>query len=202
MQSVIEQSYLSDPIRSCVYLDHYHFVVPNIGHGSTFNSLLSNGIAHMKRVTIFPVLSTASADSTQLPNGLACTSSPWDPCLTSGFGSPLLAIGQLQIVVAGANVLANQHRYSYEHWMQEMQGFGVNGGLTDGVCSGLISKQAWEMAPVYSVNLERMLPAEAILPKSISITGVNSSAMSVDYVCIVEYEQTGLKIDLLSGQKV
>ena len=86
--------------------------------------------------------------------------------------------------------------------MQEMQGFGVNGGLTDGVCSGLISKQAWEMAPVYSVNLERMLPAEAILPKSISITGVNSSSMSVDYVCVVEYEQTGLKIDVLSGAKV
>jgi hypothetical protein len=202
MQSVIEQSYLSDPIRSCVYLDHYHFVVPNIANGSTFQSLLSNGISHMKRVTIFPVLSTASAASTQLPNGLACTSSPFDPCLTSGFGSPLLAIGQLQIVVAGANVLANQHRYGYEHWMQEMQGFGVNGGLTDGVCSGLFSQQGWEMAPVYSVDLSRMLPAERILPKSISITGINSSQLQVDYVCVVEYEQTAFKVDVLSGQKV
>jgi hypothetical protein len=202
MQSVIEQSYLSDPIRSCVYLDHYHFVVPNIANGSTFQSLLSNGISHMKRVTIFPVLSTASAASTQLPNGLACTSSPFDPCLTSGFGSPLLAIGQLQIVVAGANVLANQHRYGYEHWMQEMQGFGVNGGLTDGVCSGLFSQQGWEMAPVYSVDLSRMLPAERILPKSISITGINSSQLQVDYVCVVEYEQTAFKVDVLSGAKV
>ena len=124
------------------------------------------------------------------------------PRLTSGFGSPLLAIGQLQIVVAGANVLANQHRYSYEHWMQEMSSFGVNGNLTDGVCSGLFSQQSWEMAPVFSVDLSRMLPAEAILPKSISITGINSSSMQVDYVCVVEYEQTGLKVDVLSGQKV
>ena len=131
MFPLIEQSYLSDPIRSCIYTDHYFYTIPNVARGSTFNTLLSNGIAQMKRVTIFPTLATSSADSTQLPNGLAVYSSPFDPALTSGFGSPLLAIGQLQIIVAGANVLANQHRYNYEHFLQEFQNFGLNGCLTD-----------------------------------------------------------------------
>jgi len=202
MSPLIEQAYLEDPIRSCIYLDHYFYTIPNVAHDSTFNTLLSNGIANMKRVTIFPTLATSDAASTQLPAGLAVYSSPFDCALTSGFGSPLLAIGQLQVIVAGANVLANQHRYGYEHWMQEMSTFGVNGNLTDGVCSGLGSQLAWEMAPVYSIDLSRMSAAEKVLPKSISISGINSSPRTVNYICCVEYEQTGFRVDVLTGKQV
>ena len=65
-----------------------------------------------------------------------------------------------------------------------------------------ISKEKWEMAPVYSVDLSRMLPGEKILPKSISISGINSSSMMVNYICCVEYEQTGFKVDVLTGKQV
>ena len=41
MSSLIEQSYLADPIRSCTYLDHYFFTIPNVAHDSTINTLLS-----------------------------------------------------------------------------------------------------------------------------------------------------------------
>ena len=86
--------------------------------------------------------------------------------------------------------------------MQEMSTFGVNGSLTDGVCSGLGSQQAWEMAPVYSVSLARMQASEMVLPKSISISGINSSPRTVNYICCVEYEQTGFKVDVLTGKQV
>ena len=58
------------------------------------------------------------------------------------------------------------------------------------------------MAPVYTIDLSRMLAAEKMVPKSISLFGVNSSAMTVDYMCFVEFEQTGLRLDVLSGAKV
>ena len=67
--------------------------------------------------------------------------------------------------------------------------------------SGLLSKESWEMCPVFTCDLSRMLPAEKTVPKSVQLLGVNSSAMTVDYLCFLEFEQTGLRIDILSGAK-
>ena len=203
LSPVFEQAYLSNPIRSVPFSDFYFYQLTAQAPGATINALLSNGIANLQRITIFPVLSASSAASTQLPAGTPVYSSPFDPALTSGFGSPLLHISQFQIQVAGSNVLANAQRYTYEQWLHEIGSCGsVNGGLTDGVSSGLLSKEGWEMAPVYTCDLSRMLPAERSIPKSVVLQGINISAMTVDYMCFIEFAQEGLKIDVLSGAKV
>ena len=131
MNPVYEQSYLSQPIRSIPYTDFYSYTVTAVGPGGQINHLLTNGIIGLKRLTVFPLLSASSAASTQLPAGIPVYQSPFDPALCSGFGSPLLNIGQFNVQVAGCNVLVNQMRYTYEMWMQELGSCGsVNGGLT------------------------------------------------------------------------
>ena len=202
MNPVYEQSYLSQPIRSIPYTDFYSYTVSAVGPNAQVNHLLTNGIIGLKRLTVFPMLSASSAASTQLNAGTPVYHSPFDPALCSGYGSPLLHLGQFNVQVAGANVLVNQMRYTYEQWMQELGSCGsVNGGLTDGMSSGLLSKEGFEMCPVFTCDLSRMLPAEKTVPKSVALLGVNSSAMTVDYLCFLEFEQTGLRVDVLSGAK-
>ena len=147
-------------------------------------------------------MSASSVASTQLPQGIPVYQSPFDPALCSGYGYPLLNISQFNVQVAGCNVLVNQMRYTYEMWMQELGSCGsVNGGLTDGMSSGLLSKEGWEMCPVMTCDLSRMLPAERSVPKSVQLCGVNSSNMTVDLLCFLEFSQQGLRIDVLSGAK-
>ena len=199
-----EQSFESARIRDIPYSDFMQITVANQVAGGTINALLTNGLVNLKKITIFPVASSASSDNTFLPVGMAPFHSPFDTACTSGnSGIPMGHIGQFQIQVAGANVLSNQHRYTYEHWIQEMGVSGINFGLVDGLCSGLLSKHQWEMAPVYCCDLSRMSAPERTAPKSVQLQGVNLSAYaSVDYICFIEFMQTGLRVDCVTGERV
>jgi hypothetical protein len=58
MNPIFEQSYLSDPIRAVPYTDFYTYTVVNVPAGGTISSLLTNGIAGLRRITVFPVFSS------------------------------------------------------------------------------------------------------------------------------------------------
>ena len=130
-----ETSYLSSPIKKIVYTDIYQYAVNNIPAGTVFNNLITNGIANIKRVILIPFFQTAGTS-------LSCSpiQSPFD---TAGGGttSPLCIIGNFQIQISGQNMLYNQYQYTYNEWLQQLYGtLSVNGGLTDGLSSGLTSQ--------------------------------------------------------------
>ena len=78
----------------------------------------------------------------------------------------------------------------------------VNGGLTDGITSGLINRQAFDMEYCYYyVNVERMLPVEMSVPKSVQILGQNLSSKALDLYVFVEYG-VEIQIDALTGARV
>ena len=51
------------------------------------------------------------------------------------------------------------------------------------------------------VNVERMLPIEQSVPKSIQVIGQNQSSKPINLICFVEYALT-VSINLLSGARV
>jgi len=53
----------------------------------------------------------------------------------------------------------------------------------------------------YYVNVERMLPVEETVPKSVNILGTNLSASPLDLIVWVEYGNE-IKIDPLTGARV
>ena len=53
----------------------------------------------------------------------------------------------------------------------------------------------------YYVNVERMLPVEQSVPKSVQIMGQNMSAKTCDYWVFVEYG-VDIKIDAITGARV
>jgi len=197
---VFEQAYLSSPIKSIKYTDIYQYQVINVSPTTPFNNLLTNGIANIKSVLILPFYS-ATGGANGL-NNIPCYQSPFDTAGT-GTTSPLCLLGNFNVVVSGQNAIYNQQRYAFEQFNNQLYGQNaVNGGMTDGLTSGLIDALAFETNYCYYyVNVSRMLPVEESVPKSIQIIGTNYSAKAVDLYCFVEYG-VSVEIDILTGARV
>lgn len=197
---VFEASYLSSPIKKIVYTDIYQYQVVNtIKSGINFNQLISNGIANIKSVLVLPFF---SASQTTDSFGYSPILSPFDPA-GSGTTSPLCLFSQFNIQISGQNSIYNSERFSYEQFLNQLHGQNaVNGGMTDGMTSGLIDQKAFESSYCYYyVNCGRMLPVEEAVPKSVSILGLSMSALPVDLFIFVEYG-VEVSLDILTGARV
>lgn len=211
---VFEQAYLSSPVKQIKYTDVYQYQVLNVASGSNFNNLLTNGIANVKSVLILPFYSTNAVTTSTNTSGIACNDntgfrqgvpvfqSPYDPAGT-GPTSPMCWITNFNVQVSGQNAIYNLEKYNFEQFNNQLYGQNaVNGGLTDGITSGLIDRQAFDMEySYYYVNVERMLPVEMSVPKSIQILGQNMSAKALDLYCFIEYG-VEISIDALTGARV
>jgi hypothetical protein len=226
---VFEQAYLSSPVKQIKYTDVYQYQVLNVAGGTTFNNLLTNGIANVKSVLVLPFYSANPTGSstvgltvpyrtnatdytltsiatvntnTGFLNGTPVWQSPYDPAGT-GTTSPMCWLTNFNVQVSGQNAIYNTERYNFEQFNNQLYGQNaVNGGLTDGITSGLIDRQKFDMAySYYYVNVERMLPVEMSVPKSIQILGQNLSSRSLDLYCFIEYG-VEVSIDALTGARV
>ena len=73
--------------------------------------------------------------------------SPWDsaPSTTAPFSS----LSNINVLVSGKNIFNQNLLYTYETFQQEVSRTGLNGGLTDGLASGLISQRMFENGYAY-----------------------------------------------------
>jgi len=214
---VFEQAYLSSPVKQIKYTDVYQYQVLSVGANGVFNNLLTNGIANIKSVLILPFYNsgsgttggdvTVNGTATYTTNsgfikGTPVWQSPYDPAGT-GPTSPMCWLSNFNIQVSGQNAIYNTERYNFEHFNNQLYGQNaVNGGLTDGITSGLIDRQRFDMCySYYYVNVERMLPVEMSVPKSIQVLGQNLSSKIIDLYCFIEYG-VEVSIDVLTGARV
>ena len=200
---VFESAYLSSPIKRIAYEDVYQYQVLNVAAGASFNNLLTNGIANLKSVLIIPFYSVGTTVTTNaLPVGVPAFQSPFDTAGT-GTTSPLVHFNNFNVVVSGQNAIYNTQQRLFEQFNDQLAGCNaVNGGLTDGLTSSLIGALDFDMSYCYYyVNVERMLPVEQSVPKSVQIIGINQSARSIDMYCFLSY-QSVIEIDLFTGSRV
>ena len=214
-----ESSYLSSPVKAIKYTDIYQYQVLNVPAGSSFNNLITNGIANIKSVLILPYYSTSStaaslptpsfwgpvcqlSSNTGFTQGIPVWQSPFDPAGT-GPTSPLVFLTNFNVQVSGQNAIYNVEKYSFEQFNNQLYGQNsVNGGLTDGLTSGLIGRTQFDMEYCYYyVNVERMLPVEETVPKSIQVLGTNLSSRALDLYVFIEYGME-VKIDAMTGARV
>lgn len=218
-----EQAYLASPVKTIKYTDVYQYQINNVNGGGqqNFNSLLTNGISNVKSVLLLPFFSASPNDvvvgvagstlstmgalisnNTGFISGNPVWQSPFDPAGT-GTTSPLCLITDFNIQVSGQNAIYNLEKYSFEQFNNQLYGQNaVNGGLTDGITSSLVDRQSFENEYCYYyVNVERMLPVEQSVPKSIQALGRNMSAKAVDYICFVEYG-VEVNIDVGTGSRM
>ena len=202
---IYESVMLSSPIKEIKYKDLYLYQILNVVSGGTINNLLTNGVSGLSEIVIIPFHSTSAGTTTGHPLANVCPvyQSPFD---TAGCGttSPLCHINQFQVVVSGQNAIYNtQQHASIEQFNHHLKGVNaINGNLTEGVGSGLINSFGFDnIYCYYNVNLERMLPVEEQVPKSVIVQGLNASGKSCDYFCFITYS-TSIKISILEGVRV
>jgi len=140
--------------------------------------------------------------NTGFASGTPVYQSPFDPAGT-GPTSPLCALSNFNIQISGQNAIYNMQKYNFEQFNNQLYGQNaVNGGMTDGITSSLIDRQAFDMEYCYYyVNVERMLPVEQSVPKSVQVIGQNFSARDIDLFCFIEYGNE-ISIDALTGARV
>tara|TARA_R110000868_G_scaffold247324_1_gene503764 strand:- start:41 stop:1942 length:1902 start_codon:yes stop_codon:yes gene_type:complete len=205
---VFEQAYLSSPIKHIKYTDVYQYQILGVANDGQLNHLVTNGIANIKSVLMIPFYSTSgTAVGIYSPNsgfvsGVPVYQSPFDSA-GCGTTSPLCHLSNFNVQISGQNAIYNLQKYTFEEFSNQLYGqYSVNGGLTDGLSSGLISKFDFEMLYCYYyVNVERMLPVEQSVPKSVQILGTNMSTKTCDYWVFVEYG-VDIKIDAITGARV
>jgi len=198
---VFEQAYLSNAVKRINYTDVYQYQINNVAANANINNLLTNGLANIKSVLLLPFHSSTSA-ANRLPTGTPCWLSPFDPA-GAGPTSPLCFLNNFNVVISGQNTIYNTQKYNFEQFNNQLYGANsVNGGMTDGLTSGLINQQGFEMEYCYYyVDVSRMLPVEETVPKSVQIIGQNASALAVDLMCFIEYG-VSVSIDALTGARV
>lgn len=199
---VFESAYLSSPIKQIKYTDIYQYQVKGIqAQTGIVNQLITNGIANIKSILVVPFFADQVAHS-GLPTGIPVYQSPFDPAGT-GATSPMIQLTNFNVVVSGQNSIYNTQRYSFEEFNNQLYGVNaVNGGMTDGLTSGLIDRLGFDMEyGYYYVDLSRMLPVEESVPKSIQLIGQNLSQSNIDLFCFIEYG-VSVSVDILTGVRV
>ena len=137
-----------------------------------------------------------------LPSGLAPYQSPFDPA-GAGATSPFCLFSNFNVIISGQNAIYNTEQRAFEHFNDWVKGCNsVNGDLTDGLTSGLVSYDGWlKEQCFYYTPVGRQLPVEEQVPKSVQIIGTNQSNFAVDLFVFIEYG-VAVDIDTLTGARV
>lgn len=181
------------------YTDVYATSLLNQSAGTSFNFLVAPSISNAKRLIVIPFISASvnggGADRNMNP---ACSPFASEPSTTS----PLISLTNFNVQIAGVNVLQQNIQYTYEAFVGQLMGVNaINGGLSDGLSSGLITKSMFENNfRYYVVDLSRK-QKDDISPKSINLIGTNNSLITIDLYIFVEFSRS-LRIDVSSGEIV
>lgn len=175
--------------RKINFSDILFFRVSGVQAGQTFNSLVSNGVVNPQRILVVPYWPGTTYSQLVSPFDTA-------PATTM----PLASLTNFNVMVSGQNVLNQNIVYDSEAFLHELVSTGINGAMSTGLSSGLLTHLDFQMLyRYYLVNLSRRLPNEDGTPKSIQILGTNNTPLTMDLFVFVEYGRQNT-VDVVTGQ--
>ena len=213
MNPIAEQRYLSlAPTKKVNYRDIFQYQFSNLDPNSPFNILVTNGIANIKSVLVVPFISSKTnpyypsatdVDTTAHLGTASTISTLLSPFATSGATPDAITLSNFNILVSGVNLFLNNENYDFEQFNNELKSSNqLNGSLTTGLASGLISEDMFSRGyRYYYGNCSRILPSEEGVSRSIQIQGQNLSKVSCDLMVFVEFEKS-IVIDISTGARI
>lgn len=195
----VKKSLELSPQRKLVFTDVYINHIRRIPTKGTFNYLVSNSVSRLKRLIIFPVISTNT--TTNDGNGQMVMDS-----LNSPFCEATPApcnIENFNVSISGMNVYSTSKKFKFENYLDELDcSYGVEGGLENGVSTGVFGLHEYENNHNYIVvDLSRKLPFDEKEAVSVEISGDNKGKRHLDLICYLEYEKD-ITLDIFSGVKL
>jgi len=204
MSPIAEQRYLSlSPTKKVVYNDIFFYSFSNVAPG-TFSFLVTNGIPNVRGVLVVPMLPKASNGSVSaLSANSTTTPSILSPFSTVGATPDPISLTNFNIQVSGRNLFINNQLYNFEVFVEQLVSSNqLNGSLTTSLSSGLIGYEDFQsLYRYYYGNVSRSIPSEDGVAKAIQITGLNNSAVNVDFMVFVEFERQ-ITIDVRTGARI
>jgi len=198
MNPLAEQRYLSlAPTKKIEYNDIFQYQFNSLPAGGNFNILVTNGIQDIQSVLVVPFLSAGnSGNMTTFSTLLSPT------CGSGGMPDPI-TLTNFNILVSGVNLFLNNEYYDFEQFNEELKSSNqLNGNLTTGLTSGLISEDMFSRAyRYYYGNCARILPSEAGVSRSIQIQGTNQSLKEINLMVFVEFKRS-MTIDISTGARI
>ena len=197
MNPIAEQRYLSlAPTKRIEYTDIFQYQFNDIDVNANFNFLVSNGIPNIKSVLVVPFISASA-------NGDLALSTLLSPFSTSGATPDPIPLTQFNILVSGVNLFLNNQIYDYEQFNQELKSSNqLNGSLTTGLASGLISELDFSRGMRYYYgNCARVLPSEEGVSRSVQILGKNECGKQINLMVFVEFKKS-MTIDISTGARI
>lgn len=209
---IAESKYLSlAPTRRILYRDIFQYQFNNIGAGSSFNFLVSNGINRIKSVLVVPFVSKSNVTVTSATSGLVTGNQtlrlPFDswqsPCNTAPATPDPIMITNFNVLISGVNLFMNNENYDFEAFRQQLISSNqLNGSLTTGLASGLISEDMFSRGyRYYYGDCSRTLPSEESVSRSVQIVGQNASLLITDIMVFVEFMKE-ITVDVSTGARI
>jgi hypothetical protein len=205
MNPLAESKYLSlAPTKKIMYKDifQYQFTTPTSG---PFNFLVSNGISNIVSVLVVPFISTSTVFTNSAGNTAATI--PYSSYLSPLSSSPAtpdpIMITNFNILVSGVNLFLNNENYDFEAFKQQLaQSNQLNGGLTTGLASGLVSEDDFtNLYRYYYGDCSRILPSEQGVSRSVQIVGQIASTVPASFMVFVEFMKE-ITIDISTGARI
>ena len=187
LQPELEKSYIMNNMdRQISWLDIYSTQLLNIGVGSQYNYVVSNGISHIEGVLCIPFISEVANVCGDISCAPSLSPFSSEPSTTS----PLLQLSQLNIYLAGNQLLNQNIYYSYENFFQQILcNQGINGSASKGLSSGSIGLiEHQNNYRYYYFDCSRHSPDD-IAPKSVSISGSNLNQIGISIYIFVIYKK-------------
>ena len=198
MAPLAEERYFSlVPTKKILYNDILTFQTLNVGAGAQVSQILSNGVSRMRYLLIYPFLSSVvngSANITDVANGGVVLGTPMNSPFTScpSTTCPQAAITNGNILLSGTNLYQSNINYNFEHFLQEVRpSNSINGGLSLGMSSGLLSQSDWENGyRIHYFDLSRKVSqASDDISRSLQVVFTNASKVSMDYYYVIGYQR-------------
>lgn len=184
------------PTKRFKYNDIINYNVLNVENTSgSVNNILSNGIKNPRALIVVPQMTSSAAAATAVePHQSIFDSAP-------ATTSPLAALDNFNVSLAGRNVFQQSFQYDFEAFKNEVESAcAIDGGSTVGLCNGLLGKFEWDNNYRYYVcDLSRRASLNEGIPQSVVLLGTNRAHKNMNYFCFVEYEKEA-EIDMISGQ--
>lgn len=186
-----EMEFLKSPVKPVVWEDcycQYGSGLTNVAANGQVNQLISGSFSKLRKIVILPFLS-ASANAAISPLQSVYAAEP-GTC-SSAFISNA-AISNLNARVGVNNVYPANIQYTYQNYLESVQGDGaINGSLSQGITSGLISQSDWECGYGFRViDLSRKPEVNDLSVQSVSVQFQNLSGSVCDYLVLVYYEKS------------
>jgi hypothetical protein len=204
MNPLAEQRYLQlAPTKKIDYDDTFQYQFNDVKSGQPFNILVSNGISDIQSVLVVPFITAAANNTTVASATNAVLSTLLSPFSTSGATPDPIIISNFNILVSGMNLFLNNQLYDFEQFNQELKSSNqLNGSLTTGLASGLISEDMFERGyRYYYGNCSRILPSEAGVSRSVQIQGKNESLVDCNLMVFVSFKRS-ITIDISTGARI